>query len=63
MARLTGKERGKLPSKDFAGPGRSFPIPDKAHARAALQDLPKAKSLSVDQAAKIRARANAKLGK
>ena len=63
MARLTGKERGKLPKSDFAGPGGSFPIPDKAHARAALQDLPRAKSLTVEEAAKIRARANAKLGK
>jgi len=36
VSRLTSKERKALPSSDFAGPGRSFPIPDKNHARAAL---------------------------
>lgn len=36
MAKLTAKKRANLPSKVFAGPGRSFPIPDKKHARAAL---------------------------
>lgn len=36
MARLTASARRALPAKTFAGPGRSFPIPDKNHARAAL---------------------------
>jgi len=36
MARLTGKERDKLPAKDFAGPDRSYPIQDMSHARNAL---------------------------
>jgi hypothetical protein len=46
MAELTAKRRNKLPSKDFALPGKgegkrgkgsgSYPIPDKGHARAAL---------------------------
>jgi len=36
MARLTAADRRKLPKSDFAGPDRSFPIPDKNHARAAL---------------------------
>lgn len=36
MAKLTGKERSALPKKDFAGPARSYPIPDKNHARDAL---------------------------
>lgn len=35
MARLTAKQRGKIPAGKFAGPGRSFPIEDKAHIRAA----------------------------
>lgn len=39
MARLTSKQRKALPKGDFAGPGRSFPIPDKAHARAAEMDI------------------------
>jgi len=38
MAKLTAAARKKLPAKDFAGPGRSFPIEDKAHAKAALLD-------------------------
>ncbi|WP_315731626.1 MULTISPECIES: hypothetical protein [unclassified Bradyrhizobium] len=62
MARLTADDRKKLPAKDFAGPGRSFPIPDKAHARAALQDIPKA-DLTLKEAAKIRSAAYKKLGK
>ena len=36
MAALTSKERKKLPTKDFAGPDRSYPIQDKSHARNAL---------------------------
>jgi len=63
MARLTTKARKKLPGKDFAGPGRSFPIPDKSHADAALRDLPRAKGLTLAQAQKIRAKAYQKLGK
>lgn len=35
MAVLTTKQRKKLPAKDFAGPGRSYPVPDKAHAQNA----------------------------
>lgn len=35
MAKLTTKKRSSLPKKDFAGPGRSYPVEDKAHARAA----------------------------
>lgn len=35
VARLTSKERSKLPDSAFAGPGRSYPVEDKAHARAA----------------------------
>jgi hypothetical protein len=36
MAKLTAKARKALPAKDFAGPKRSYPIQDKAHARNAL---------------------------
>jgi len=35
MARLTAAARRALPDSDFAGPGRTFPIPDRAHAVAA----------------------------
>jgi hypothetical protein len=36
MARLTSQDRKDLPAKDFAGPDRSYPIPDASHARNAL---------------------------
>jgi hypothetical protein len=36
MAKLTSKQREDLPKSDFAGPGDSYPIPDKSHARNAL---------------------------
>lgn len=62
MARLTAADRRKLPGKTFAGPNRSFPIPDKAHARAALQDLPKTNKLNGKQKAHVREVAERKLG-
>src|SRR5712691_8342118 len=37
VARLTYKQRKKLKSSTFALAGRKYPIPDKAHGRAALQ--------------------------
>jgi hypothetical protein len=46
MARLSSERRDKMPSRDFALPGKgtgasgkgsgAYPIPDKAHARNAL---------------------------
>ena len=36
MAKLTAARRKKIPTKDFAGPGRSYPIEDASHARNAL---------------------------
>lgn len=37
MAKLTTKERKRLPKGDFAVPGKkAYPIPDKSHARNAL---------------------------
>lgn len=65
MARLTAAQRKKLPKKTFAGPGRSFPIPDANHARAALSLVGRAERaghITADQADKIRAMAKAKLG-
>jgi hypothetical protein len=32
MAKLTTKERDSLPKAEFAGPDRSYPIPDRSHA-------------------------------
>lgn len=58
MARLTAAQRKKLPASTFAGPDRSFPIPDKAHAKAALGRINNAPPSARP---KIRAKAQAKL--
>jgi hypothetical protein len=36
MAKLTTEARKKIPKSKFAGPDKSYPIEDKAHARNAL---------------------------
>jgi hypothetical protein len=36
MSLLTAKRRNSLPTKEFAGPDRSYPIQDASHARNAL---------------------------
>lgn len=65
MAVLTTKARKNLADSTFAGPGRSYPIPDKAHAAnakaRATQQL-KAGNLTSAQKATIDAKANAMLG-
>lgn len=60
MSRLSLHERAKLPRSTFAGPHRSFPIPDKNHARAALALIGHA---APADRAKIRARARAMLAR
>lgn len=64
MADLTTKARKDLPKGKFAGPDRSYPIPDKAHAAnakaRATQQL-NAGNLSAAQRASIDAKANAVL--
>ncbi len=52
MAKLTNGQRKALPASEFAGPGRTFPINDKKHAKAAIMDGAKGKT---------KARAEAKL--
>lgn len=32
MAKLSSSQRNSLPSSEFAGPGGSYPIPDRSHA-------------------------------
>lgn len=64
MSKLTTKGRKALPSKDFAGPGRSYPIPDKSHAANAKARATQAVNsgrMSKAQEKKIDSRANAKL--
>lgn len=66
MATLTTKQRKSLPAKDFAGPGRSYPIEDRAHAanaKARATQAVKAGRMSKSTEAKIDAKANKKLGK
>lgn len=64
MARLTTMQRKRLPKSTFAGPGRSFPIPDKAHAIAAERLAPRSEragNISASQERRIVAKARAKL--
>lgn len=66
MAKLTTSRRKALPTSEFAGPKRSYPIPDRAHAanaKARATQAVKAGRMSPSAAAKIDARANRKLGK
>jgi hypothetical protein len=32
MSKLTSRARNQLPDSEFAGLGRTYPVPDKAHA-------------------------------
>jgi hypothetical protein len=66
MARLTAKARKKLPRSKFAGPGRSYPIPDRSHAanaKARATQMVNRGILSPATAARIKARANNVLGR
>lgn len=66
MAKLSTAERKSLPDSVFAGPGRSFPIPDRSHAIAAERLVGrslKAGNIDAEQAAHIKAAARRKLGK
>ena len=66
MAKLTSKVRKQLPDKDFAGPGRSYPIEDKAHAADAkgrAKQQYKQGRISKATLDRIDSKANKKLGK
>jgi len=61
MSKLTTGERKALPKSDFAGPGKSYPVPDKAHAanaKARATQAVNAGRMSPASAAKIDANAN-----
>lgn len=61
MAVLSTKARKKLPTNKFAGPGRSYPVEDKAHAanaKARASQAVKAGRMSASEKAKIDAKAN-----
>ena len=65
MGKLNKAKRDDLPPSDFAGPGRTYPIPDKAHARLALSGASHAEhvgNITPAEKAKIDAKAKRKLG-
>lgn len=66
MAKLSTGSRKAMPKSEFAGPGRSYPVPDKSHAanaKARASQMEKAGKLSPGAKAKIDAKANRVLGR
>lgn len=66
MAKLDANARKRLPAGDFAGPDRSYPVPDKSHAanaKARASQAVNAGLMSKGTEAKIDAKANKVLGK
>lgn len=67
MAKLTSKQRDKLPKSDFGLPGKeAYPMPDKAHAanaKARATQMANKGKLSESSKAKIDAKANRILDK
>lgn len=66
MAKMSTKARKSLPKKDFAGPDKSYPIPDRSHAanaKARASQAVNAGRMSKSEEGKIDRRADAKLGK
>lgn len=64
MTKLTTRTRNSLPKAAFAGGDKTFPINDATHARNALARASQAVNagrMSSSTAAKIRAKARAKL--
>jgi hypothetical protein len=63
---LTAAKRKRIPESEFGLPGsRKYPMPDKSHAanaKARATQMVKKGKLSEADAAKIRAKANRKLG-
>ena len=66
MAKLTAKARKALPKGDFAGPNRSYPIPDASHAanaKARAAQAVKAGRMSKATEQRIDAKADAVLNR
>lgn len=57
---LSKGARSKLPAKDFAGKGRTYPVENRAHARAAIMD---SKFAPKSERAEIKRKADAELRK
>jgi len=65
MAKLDAAERKAIPKSEFAGPGRSYPIPDRSHAanaKARAKQMLDAGHISESEYDKICAKANKVLG-
>lgn len=65
MAVLSAADRRAMPAKDFAGPGRSFPVGDATHARMAISGATRSEragNISSSEEDAIKAKARAKLG-
>lgn len=66
MAKLSTKARKSLPATKFAGPNRSYPVPDKSHAanaKARASQAVNSGKMSSSTKSKIDAKANKVLGK
>lgn len=66
MAALTSKGRKALPTSEFAGPDRSYPVDTHnraANAKARASQAVKAGRMSPSTKAKIDSKANKKLGR
>lgn len=66
MSKLTAKQRKALPDSAFAGPGRTFPVENKAHAanaKARATQAVNAGRMSTAVKSSILAKANKVLGK
>lgn len=63
--KLTAEDRHAMPKKEFAGPGESFPVNDKKHARLAISGATRSEragNISPSTEAHIKAKARRKLG-
>lgn len=61
MAKLTAAARKRIPKGEFAGPNRSYPVPDRSHAanaKARASQQANAGRISKATEAKIDAKAN-----
>ena len=65
MAKLNAAARKKIPTSEFAGPDRSYPVEDASHARNALaraKQMYNRGTISKAEYDRICAKARAKLG-
>jgi hypothetical protein len=64
MVNLTPEKRAMMAKALFAGPGKSFPVNDKNHARLAISGATRSEragNISSSEEASIKAKARAKL--